>query len=89
MDHVIRRWRIPKDFNPVLALILGFDDSRFNPGSITFGEYGPKALIHQLFNTRIKPRISVNPLIICKSVFSNENLEITGYPVFDPQKSED
>ncbi|GBN50327.1 hypothetical protein AVEN_204484-1, partial [Araneus ventricosus] len=42
MDHVIRRWRIPKDLNPVLALILGFDDSRINPGSITFGEYGPK-----------------------------------------------
>ncbi|GBM28435.1 hypothetical protein AVEN_33891-1 [Araneus ventricosus] len=41
MDHAIRRWRIPKDFDPVLALILGFADSRFNPGSIKFGEYGP------------------------------------------------
>ncbi|GBO24611.1 hypothetical protein AVEN_191309-1 [Araneus ventricosus] len=45
MDHVIRRWRIPKDFDPVLALVLGFDDSRFNPGSIKFGKYGPKCSI--------------------------------------------
>ncbi|GBN22232.1 hypothetical protein AVEN_164678-1 [Araneus ventricosus] len=43
MDHVIRRWRIPKNFDPVLALILGFADSRFNPGSIKFGEYGPES----------------------------------------------
>ncbi|GBN50557.1 hypothetical protein AVEN_237050-1 [Araneus ventricosus] len=42
MDHVIRGWRVPKDFDPVLELILGFADSRFNPGSIKFGEYGPK-----------------------------------------------
>ncbi|GBM84888.1 hypothetical protein AVEN_130541-1 [Araneus ventricosus] len=37
MDHAIRRWRIPKDFDPVLALNLGFADSRFNRGSIKFG----------------------------------------------------
>ncbi|GBM73371.1 hypothetical protein AVEN_104137-1 [Araneus ventricosus] len=52
MDHVIRKWRIPKDFDPVLALILGFADSRFNPGSIMFGEYGPNSVNPRIFEGR-------------------------------------